>query len=68
MRISQLSKYMKSRVSNCIFCGKPITDKQDFEYCSTKWGRYVIYVFIHSDCIPEAKKYADREYSMLERR
>lgn len=57
MRVSQLSKYMKSRISNCIYCGKPITDKQEFEYCSTKEGRYVVYAFIHSECIADARRF-----------
>lgn len=57
MRISQLTKYMKSRLSNCIYCGKEITDNQEFQYCSTKAGRYVAYIFIHNDCIPAAQAY-----------
>lgn len=57
MRTDELSKYVKSRMSNCIFCGKPITENQDFQYCSAKQGRFVAYVFIHSDCIPEAQRY-----------
>lgn len=61
MRASQLSKYMKSRISKCIYCGMPITDKQEFEYCSTRIGRYVTYAFIHSDCIPKAAKYVQNK-------
>lgn len=61
MKVSQLSKYMKSRVTKCIYCGKPITDKQEFEYCSTRIGRYVAYAFIHSDCIPKAVKYVQNK-------
>ena len=57
MRSSQLTKYIKSRMSNCIYCGKPITENQEFKYCSARTGRYVAYVFIHCDCIPAAQKY-----------
>lgn len=61
MRSSQLTKYIRSRMTSCIYCGKPITDKQDFQYCSTRSGRYVAYVFIHSDCIPKAQKFISNQ-------
>lgn len=61
MNVSQLSKYMKSRMTPCIFCGKKITDNQEFQWCSTKAGRYVAYVFIHNDCIKEAQKYINNQ-------
>ena len=48
-------------MTSCIYCGKPITDKQDFQYCSTRSGRYVAYVFIHSDCIPKAQKFISNQ-------
>lgn len=61
MRISQLTKYMKSRLSNCIYCGEEITDNQEFQYCSTKVGRYIAYAFIHNDCIAAAQRYVSNQ-------
>lgn len=61
MNVSQLSKYMKSRMTPCIFCGKKITDNQEFQWCSTKAGRYVAYAFIHNDCIKDAQRYVERK-------
>lgn len=66
MKASQLSKYMRSRLSNCIFCGKPITEHQEFQYCSTRAGRYVAYAFIHNDCIPAAQKYVSNKNKLEE--
>lgn len=57
MKLSQLTKYQKSRMSNCIYCGKPITENQEFQYASTKVGRYVAYAFIHNDCIVNAQNF-----------
>ena len=66
MRISQLTKYVKSRMTNCIYCGKPITDNQEFKYCSARCGRYVAYVFIHNDCIPKAQKFVESQEKEVE--
>ena len=54
---SQLSKYQRSRMCNCVYCGKEITDNQQFEYCTTKISRFTVYAFIHSDCIIKAQHY-----------
>lgn len=56
MKINQLTKYQKSRISNCIFCGKPITENSEFQWCSARTGRCVAYIFIHNDCIKDAQK------------
>lgn len=42
---------------NCIVCGKPITDNQQFEFCTTKISRFTVYAFIHSDCIVTAQRF-----------
>lgn len=57
MKLSQLTKYQKSRMTKCIYCGKPITENQEFQYCSTKVGRYTAYAFIHNDCIALAQAF-----------
>lgn len=54
---NQLTKYQRSRMCNCIACGKPITDNQQFEFCTTRISRFTVYAFIHSDCIIKAQKY-----------
>lgn len=54
---SQLTKYQKSRMENCVICGKPITENQQFEFCTTRTSRSIVYAFIHSDCIIKSHKY-----------
>lgn len=51
MKVSDLSKYQKSRLCKCIICGKEITENQDFQFCTTRYKRYNVYCFMHSDCI-----------------
>lgn len=55
MKMKELTKYQKSRMCRCIYCGREITEFQDFEFTSTKFGRCNVYVFIHSDCIVAAQ-------------
>ncbi|MBO7731714.1 MAG: hypothetical protein J6S67_04160 [Methanobrevibacter sp.] len=58
MKMSELTKYQKSRLCKCIFCGKEITEFQEFEFACTKFGRCNVYAFIHSDCIVAANEWA----------
>lgn len=68
MRFNDLTKYQKSRLCKCIFCGKQITEHQEFEFCSTRYKRFNIYTFIHSECMVEASellKLPDEQISQL---
>lgn len=57
MKIAELTKYQKSRLCRCLFCGKEITDFQEFEFTTTRYKRYNIYTFIHSDCMVKAQEW-----------
>lgn len=54
MRMKELTKYQKSRLCLCIYCKHPITENQEFEFCTTRYSKYNIYTFIHSDCMIKA--------------
>lgn len=54
---SQLTKYQRSRMCNCLYCGKEISDLEQFEFCTTKISRFTVYAFIHSSCIVKAQKF-----------
>lgn len=55
MRMTELTKYQKSRMCLCLYCHQQITENQEFEFCTTKFGKSTIYTFIHSDCMVKAK-------------
>lgn len=59
MKMSELTKYQKSRMCKCIYCGHEITENQDFQFCTTRYKRFNIYTFIHSDCMVKANKLVD---------
>lgn len=68
MRMHELTKYQKSRMCRCIYCGKEITEFQEFEFTYTKFGRCNIYVFIHSDCIVAAQDWLkDTNFERLQK-
>lgn len=56
MKLDELTKYQKSRLCKCIFCGQQITPNQEFEFCTSRYKRFNIYVFIHSDCMVKANE------------
>ena len=57
MKIAELTKYQKSRLCRCLFCGKEITEFQEFEFTTTKYKKFNIYTFIHSDCMVKAQEW-----------
>lgn len=57
MLMKDLTKYQKSRMCNCLYCGKQITENQQFEYCTTRISKFTVYAFIHSDCILRARHF-----------
>lgn len=68
MKLDELTKYQKSRLCKCIYCGKQITPNQEFQFCTSRFKRYNIYVFIHSDCMVKANellKLPDEKISQL---
>ena len=68
MKLDELTKYQKSRLCKCIFCGQPITPNQEFQFCTTRFKRYNIYIFIHADCMVKANellKLPDEKISQL---
>lgn len=66
MKMAELTKYQKSRLCKCLFCGKEITEFQDFEFCTTKYRRYNIYTFLHSDCMVKAQEFTRQNKSLIE--
>ena len=53
-------------MGKCIFCGKEITDFQEFEFCTTKYRRWNIYTFIHSDCMVIAQEWLRKHDGIIE--
>lgn len=68
MKLDELTKYQKSRLCKCIFCGQSITPNQEFQFCTSRYKRYNIYIFIHADCMVKANellKLPDEKISQL---
>lgn len=60
MTYDDLTQYEKHRFDDnarCIYCGKTINKNTQFRFIKTKFGRYVIYSFIHRGCILKAREW-----------
>lgn len=66
MFIDELTPYQKKKLSNCIYCGRPIEKNDSFQMIVSKRGRYSMHTFIHDDCIYAAKCWL--RDNMVERR
>lgn len=57
MTYNDLTQYEKHRFDasgRCIYCGNKIGKESNFRYVKTRFGRSVIYAFIHEGCIKSA--------------
>ena len=60
MTYNDLSQYEKHRFDEngrCLYCGNKIKKDSEFRFIKTKFGRYVIYSFIHKGCILKAREW-----------
>lgn len=58
MTYDDLTQYEKHRFDahgRCIYCGNKIRKDSNFKYVKTRYGRTVIYAFIHQGCIISAR-------------
>lgn len=50
MKRSQLTKYVKSKMTNCIVCNTPICEEDNFHLLKTTVGKYTLYTPVHYAC------------------
>lgn len=60
MIYDDLTQYEKHRFDDnprCIYCGEIIKKNSQFRFIKNRFGRYVIYSFIHRGCILKAREW-----------